>query len=260
MEVPNVKRDEWPLLDISDDGFLSLMLADGSTKDDVKVPEGELGDKLKADFNDGKELLVTILTAMGEESCVSVKCVLCRVDSQQRMLTMILRFQGSPEGQLSAGSRLIAGLLPSINSLFHLWPIIVSRTLEKEAGEACAGTRCFVSSIPVIVDLRDEAIARFFACLSCCQCPFLRYEKVDERKAVSLVPAITFFLQFMPPPSASKNQSDSIPTKSSGRISKPPVSKQMPGKRTSRKAKVPEGESFEPTDTWYEDAASYCGL
>jgi translation initiation factor 5A len=33
-------------LDISDDGFLSLMSDDGDTKDDVRVPEGELGDKI----------------------------------------------------------------------------------------------------------------------------------------------------------------------------------------------------------------------
>lgn len=33
-------------LDISDDGFLSLMSDDGETKDDVKVPDGEVGDKI----------------------------------------------------------------------------------------------------------------------------------------------------------------------------------------------------------------------
>lgn len=32
------------------------MLSDGSTKDDVKLPEGDLGDKIKAGFDDGKEL------------------------------------------------------------------------------------------------------------------------------------------------------------------------------------------------------------
>jgi translation initiation factor 5A len=61
---------EYALLDV-DDGFLSLMLPDGGMKEDVKVPEGELGDQIKAEFADGKELLVTILTAMGEEACVS---------------------------------------------------------------------------------------------------------------------------------------------------------------------------------------------
>jgi translation initiation factor 5A len=33
-------------LDISDDGFLSLMADDGDTKDDVKMPDGEIGEKI----------------------------------------------------------------------------------------------------------------------------------------------------------------------------------------------------------------------
>lgn len=33
-------------LDITDDGFMSLMHDNGDTKDDVKVPDGEVGEKL----------------------------------------------------------------------------------------------------------------------------------------------------------------------------------------------------------------------
>lgn len=72
MEVPNVRRQEFQLLDI-DDGFLSLMTQDGDTKDDVKIPEGELGDKIQAEFDEGKDLLVTIISAMGEEAAISFK-------------------------------------------------------------------------------------------------------------------------------------------------------------------------------------------
>ena len=43
-------------LDITDDGFLSLMSDDGSTKDDVKVPDGDVGDKITKLFtDDGKD-------------------------------------------------------------------------------------------------------------------------------------------------------------------------------------------------------------
>lgn len=35
-----------PQLDISDDDYLSLMTDDGDTKDDVKVPDGEIGEKI----------------------------------------------------------------------------------------------------------------------------------------------------------------------------------------------------------------------
>ena len=72
MEVPVVKRNEYQLLDI-DDGFLSLMNMDGDTKDDVKALEGELGDSLQTAFDEGKDLMVTIISAMGEEAAISFK-------------------------------------------------------------------------------------------------------------------------------------------------------------------------------------------
>ena len=72
MEVPVVKRTEFQLLDI-DDGFLSLMTMDGETKDDVRSPEGELGDTMQAAFDEGKDLMVTIISAMGEEAAISFK-------------------------------------------------------------------------------------------------------------------------------------------------------------------------------------------
>ncbi|EPZ32548.1 eukaryotic translation initiation factor 5A-2 [Rozella allomycis CSF55] len=72
MDVPRVSRQEYSLLDI-DDGFLSLMTPSGETKDDCKLPEGEIGEKISAEFEEGKELLVTIVSAMGEEQCISYK-------------------------------------------------------------------------------------------------------------------------------------------------------------------------------------------
>ena len=60
---------------LADDGFLNLMTADGNGKDDVKVPEGDLGDQIQAAFDDGKELLVTIVSAMGEEHALAFKDV-----------------------------------------------------------------------------------------------------------------------------------------------------------------------------------------
>jgi translation initiation factor 5A len=43
------------------------MTMDGTPKDDVKVPEGDIGAQIKAGFEEDKELLVTIVGAMGEE-------------------------------------------------------------------------------------------------------------------------------------------------------------------------------------------------
>ncbi|RYO75485.1 hypothetical protein DL766_002572 [Monosporascus sp. MC13-8B] len=74
MDVPNVSRREYQLLDISDDGFLSLMDDDGDTKDDVKMPEGEVGEKINRLFKvEEKDTNVVILTAMGEEAAVEAK-------------------------------------------------------------------------------------------------------------------------------------------------------------------------------------------
>ncbi|KAI0033485.1 eukaryotic translation initiation factor 5A [Vararia minispora EC-137] len=72
MDVPNVVRNEYQLVNI-DDGFLNLMTQDGTPKDDVRVPEGDLGKQIQADFDEGKDLLVTIVSAMGEEQAISVK-------------------------------------------------------------------------------------------------------------------------------------------------------------------------------------------
>ena len=44
-----------------------MMTQDGAAKDDVRVPEGEIGKQISDDFDAGKDLLVTIVSAMGEE-------------------------------------------------------------------------------------------------------------------------------------------------------------------------------------------------
>ncbi|PWN46769.1 translation initiation factor eIF-5A [Violaceomyces palustris] len=72
MDVPNVTRVEYQLVNI-DDGFLNLMTQEGAEKDDVKVPEGELGDQIQAGFDDGKDLMITVVSAMGEEHALSFK-------------------------------------------------------------------------------------------------------------------------------------------------------------------------------------------
>lgn len=72
MDVPNVLRTEYQLVNI-DDGFLNLMSQDGTSKDDVRVPEGDIGTQITAAFDEGKDLLVTIVAAMNEEQAISFK-------------------------------------------------------------------------------------------------------------------------------------------------------------------------------------------
>merc|ERR1712137_430537 len=71
--VPNVTRTEYLLLDVSDDDYLSLLLPDGSTKEDLPLPSGDLGSKIRAAFDDGKEVMVCVLNAMAKEEVKSFK-------------------------------------------------------------------------------------------------------------------------------------------------------------------------------------------
>ncbi|EEB07108.1 translation elongation factor eIF5A [Schizosaccharomyces japonicus yFS275] len=72
MDVPVVKRDEYTLLDVQD-GYLTLMTSEGATKDDVRLPEGELGQQIEDGFEEGKELIVTVVSAMGEECALAAR-------------------------------------------------------------------------------------------------------------------------------------------------------------------------------------------
>lgn len=58
MDVPHVKREDYQLTDI-DDGYLTLMADNGDLREDLKIPDGDLGTQLRADYDVGKELLVS---------------------------------------------------------------------------------------------------------------------------------------------------------------------------------------------------------
>jgi len=77
--------------------FLTLMTPDGSTKEDIRLPEGELGTQIQSEFESGKELLVTCVSAVGQEQ-VSSHCL--QLDrSPHRDLGYF--FQRSPPGFLN---------------------------------------------------------------------------------------------------------------------------------------------------------------
>ena len=70
--IPIVKEKNYSLINIID-GFLSLKTEGQTTKDNVKVPGNSLGRKLTADFESGKQLIVNVISALGNEGCVSYK-------------------------------------------------------------------------------------------------------------------------------------------------------------------------------------------
>uniref|UniRef100_A0A0K0EDM8 Eukaryotic translation initiation factor 5A n=1 Tax=Strongyloides stercoralis TaxID=6248 RepID=A0A0K0EDM8_STRER len=76
MDCPVVKRKEYQLLAINeDDGFVSLMdLETCDTKDDLRLPEGDVGDQIKAAFEkDEAGIICCVVSACGEEAILSWK-------------------------------------------------------------------------------------------------------------------------------------------------------------------------------------------
>ncbi|CAH9080163.1 unnamed protein product [Cuscuta epithymum] len=73
-DVPHVNRVDYQLIDISEDGFVSLLTESGSTKDDLKLPTDDgLLKQIQDGFKEGKDLIVSVMAAMGEEQINTVK-------------------------------------------------------------------------------------------------------------------------------------------------------------------------------------------
>jgi translation initiation factor 5A len=80
MDVPNISRTEYTLLDVNEEGFVSLMAENGDTREELSLPKGtdeaeKLAAQIKEQFAGGQELVVSVLKAMGEEMINSIKVV-----------------------------------------------------------------------------------------------------------------------------------------------------------------------------------------
>lgn len=79
VEIPNVIRTDYSLLDINeDDGFVSLMMENGDTREDLSLPSQtdddlKLAEQIRKDFEEGKELVLSVLKAMEDEKIVASK-------------------------------------------------------------------------------------------------------------------------------------------------------------------------------------------
>ncbi|CAN9502478.1 unnamed protein product [Ophioblennius macclurei] len=72
MDVPNVTRKDYQMVDIVD-GFLTLMSEGGDVREDLKLPEGELGKEIAKKAEKGEDFMVSVLSAMSEEHVIATK-------------------------------------------------------------------------------------------------------------------------------------------------------------------------------------------
>jgi len=71
---PVVTRIEYQLIDVAPDGQLSLMDEANNTRDDLKLPEDpEITDPIKQQFDEGKEVVIIVMSAMGKECVMGSK-------------------------------------------------------------------------------------------------------------------------------------------------------------------------------------------
>ena len=75
VQVPNFIRTEYQLIDISEEGFVSLIDESGNTRDDINLPTypETLDKEIRYEFDLGKEFKVTVCSAMGQEQIISFK-------------------------------------------------------------------------------------------------------------------------------------------------------------------------------------------
>jgi translation initiation factor 5A len=80
MQVPNVVRKELEVVDITDDGFFSLMSEDGDMRDDLKLTENcthttpeQVRELISQAEANGERVIATMWKALGEEVVKELK-------------------------------------------------------------------------------------------------------------------------------------------------------------------------------------------
>ncbi|CAN8067783.1 unnamed protein product [Agarophyton chilense] len=75
MMSPIVTRKDYQLLDIDEEGFVTLMDDKNETRSDLRLDStvDEIHKKVQEDFDAGKDLFLTVLSALGKEKIIAVK-------------------------------------------------------------------------------------------------------------------------------------------------------------------------------------------
>lgn len=73
MECPIVKRTELQLIDMDEEGFVTLMDDTGETRDDLQVLDLQVKKEIQEKIDAEEDALVCVLSAIGKELIMSVK-------------------------------------------------------------------------------------------------------------------------------------------------------------------------------------------
>ena len=75
LDFTNIEETEYTLIDIDNDNYVTLMDNKSTTREDLKLPTypEDLADQMQTQFDDGKQLIVTVLKACGNEQIISIK-------------------------------------------------------------------------------------------------------------------------------------------------------------------------------------------
>lgn len=70
VECPNVVKNEYELISIDNNDFCTILTPEGDYREDLKLPNGndfDFVNPLKAAYDKGSNLLVTVVSALGQE-------------------------------------------------------------------------------------------------------------------------------------------------------------------------------------------------
>lgn len=75
MNSPVVTRKDYQLIDVDEEGFITIMDDKNDTRSDIRMDleNNEVHKKVKEDFDDDKDQIVTVLSAMGHEKIIATK-------------------------------------------------------------------------------------------------------------------------------------------------------------------------------------------
>ena len=77
-EAPNIKREEWTVMSVDDEGYIALVDKTGKMRQDLKLPsetedDAEVSKRITDGIESGKTILVTVLSAMKIEKIEDAK-------------------------------------------------------------------------------------------------------------------------------------------------------------------------------------------